>query len=105
MASPITGLIFGVLDGWLRVLDPATGLPLRIPDEERAARIAAEHRWQAAERHAEREARRAEREEQARREAEQHAEREQQARRAAEARLAALEAQLRSLQERRDEAT
>ena len=89
IASPVTGLIFGIVDGWLRVIDPATGLPLSIPDEEREARIAAEQRWEGAER--------------ARDAAEERARREEQGRLAAEARIAALEAQLRSIQERGDQ--
>ena len=96
VASPVTGLIFGILDGWLRVIDPATGVPLRIPDEERAARIATERRWEAAER-----ARDAE--ERARLAAEERARQEAQARLAAEARLALLEAHLRTLEERGDQ--
>jgi len=106
IASPVTGLIFGILDGWLRVIDPATGVPLRIPDEERAARIAAERRWEAAERARDAAEERARREEQARLAAEQaqgsaeeRARQELQARLVAEARLAAAEAQLRSLRE------
>ena len=95
VASPVTGLIFGILDGWLRVIDLATGVPLRIPDEERAARIATERRWEAAER-----ARDAE--ERARLAAEERARQEAQARLAAEARLALLEAHLRTLEERGD---
>ena len=145
IASPVTGLIFGIVDGWLRVIDPATGLPLRIPDEEREARIAAERRWEAAERARDAEARarlaaeeRARQEAEARLAAEEHARREAQGRLSAEraqfaaeertreeaearlaaeerarqevevrlaagARIAALEAQLRSLQERVDQ--
>jgi len=106
IASPVTGLIFGILDGWLRVIDPATGVPLRIPDEERAARIAAERRWEAAERARDTAEERARREEQARLAAEQaqgsaeeRARQEVLARLVAEARLAAAEAQLRSLRE------
>ena len=113
IASPVTGLIFGVVDGWLRVIDPATGVPLRIPDEEREARIAAELRWEAAERArdaaeqgrlaAERARGAAEErtreEERARGAAEERARQEERARVAADARIAALEAQLRSLQE------
>ena len=106
IASPVTGLIFGILDGWLRVIDPATGVPLRIPDEERAARIAADRRWEAAERARDAAEERARREEQARLAAEQaqgsaeeRARQELQARLVAEARFAAAEAQLRSLRE------
>ena len=96
IASPVTGLIFGVLHGWLRVIDPATGVPLRIPDEERAARIAAEQRVRM-----EAQARLAA--ERARDAAAEHARREEQARLAAEARLATLEAHLRTLEERGDQ--
>ena len=131
IASPVTGLIFGIVDGWLRVIDPATGMPLRIPDEEREARIAAERRWEAAERarDAEGRARLAAEErtreeararlaaeertrqeaqgrlaaERARLAAEERTREEAEARLAAGARIAALEAQLRSLQERGDQ--
>ena len=96
IASPVTGLIFGILDGWLRVIDPATGMPLRIPDEEREARIAAERRWEAAERARDAEKR-------ARLAAEERTRQEERARLAAEARIASLEAQLRSVQEQGDQ--
>ena len=96
IVSAVTGLIFGIVDGWLRVIDPATALPLRIPDEERAARIAAEQRWEAAEQRWEAAVR-------ARDAAEERTRREEQGRLAAEARIAALEAQLRSIQERGDQ--
>ena len=120
VASPATGLAIEIVDGWLRVRDPETGELCPIPDEERAARIAAElarrqaeqravreeqarqeaeSRLQAAELRAERAELRAERETQARLEAEQ---REKRARLATEARLAVVEAQLRSLLEQRN---
>jgi len=98
IASPVTGLVIEIVDGWLRVRDPATGELCPIPDEERAARIAAELARGRAEQRAVREEQarqeaelRAEHEEQARREAEQRAMREEQARREVEARLRAAE--------------
>ena len=33
IASPVTGLIFGIVDGWLRVIDPASGSPYPTPEE------------------------------------------------------------------------
>jgi len=124
IASPVTGLVIEIVDGWLRVRDPATGELCPIPDEERAARIAAERARDAAERaraNAEEYARRegqgrlaveerARQEEQARLQeeqgrlaAEERARQEEQGRLAAGARIAALEAQLRSLQGRGDQ--
>ena len=103
IASPVTGLIFGIVDGWLRVIDPATGVPLRIPDEERAARIAAERARDAAERARGSAEEYARREEQARLAAEERARQEEQGRLAAGARIATLEAQLRSIHGRRDQ--
>jgi len=71
--SPALGLELRVVGSWLRVIDPATGLPYLTPEEERQAHLAAE---------------------QARIEAETLAEQEAAARRAAEERATRLEAEL-----------
>jgi len=53
--SAVLGLEIRVMDGWLRLVDPATAQPVPIPDdlavlaEEKAARVAAEQRALAAE--------------------------------------------------------
>jgi hypothetical protein len=75
--SPLLGAYLRVVGPWLRLIDPATGLPISVPDEELAARRAAEKRARRAEEEAEREA-------QARAEAEKAVERETLARAAAE---------------------
>lgn len=86
MQSPLLGLELRVVDGWLRVIDPATGQPVPSVDEEHDALLAAEL-------HAEREhaalmeaQARAEREWLARQGAEAQVEREQLARQEAEMR-------------------
>ena len=61
VASPVTGLVIEIVDGWLRVRDPATGELCPIPDEERAARIAAELAHRQAEQRAVRGSKRARR--------------------------------------------
>jgi Uma2 family endonuclease len=47
--SPLLGTELRVIEQWLRVIDPATGEPLPIPEEIEAARQAAEEQRQAAE--------------------------------------------------------
>jgi hypothetical protein len=89
--SPLLGAYLRAVGPWLRLIDPATDLPISVPDEELAARRAAEERAQRAEEEAEREAQararaeeEAEREAWARAEAEKAVERETLARAAAE---------------------
>ena len=80
IASPLLGLELRLVEGWLRVIDPATGQAYPTPREEREARLAEREA-----RLAEREARLAEREARLAEEA---------ARRAAEAQNARLQAAL-----------
>jgi Uma2 family endonuclease len=80
--SPLLDLELRVIDSWLRVIDPATGLPFLTPEEERQAHLAAAER-------AAHEARAREEAETARKEAEA-------AHMAAEERAAPLEAELRA---------
>ena len=98
---------------WLRVLDPATGEPIPVPDEqvhlEQQARLEAEQWAYDAEQHAlaEQQARyaaesRAEQQEQARHVAEERASAEEQARRAAEERARTAEAALAALLAQRE---
>ncbi|MBI2190915.1 MAG: Uma2 family endonuclease [Planctomycetes bacterium] len=97
LRSEVTGLELGVLDGWLRLYDPATGERLLTPEEEAAA-----HREEARARCAEAEARlRAEeergREAEARLKAEQAVLKAEQARQAAVAESARLALELERL--------
>jgi Uma2 family endonuclease len=84
IVSPLLGLELRVVQGWLRVINPATGEPYPSPREQQAQLLAAERRaWQEA---------------QLRKEAEAHAARESQARAAAEA-LATEQTQARAAAE------
>jgi hypothetical protein len=97
--SPILSRELRVAADWLRVIDPATGAPYPLPEEEVAARLEAEHRAAAevaarleAERHAAAEVA-------ARLVAERHAEEEAGGRRQAEEELARLRAELARLRD------
>jgi hypothetical protein len=82
MVSPLLGLELRVVDGWLRVINPTTGLPYPSPQEQHAQLVAVERRsWQDAERRKQAE--------EARQTAEAQAAAEMSARQVAEARAAA----------------
>ncbi len=112
--SELLGTELRVIGRWLRVIDPATGMPLPIPAElemrarqEEQARQQAEARAEQEERareqaeaHAEQAEARAEQEEQARKQAEARAQQEAQARQEAEAALREALAELARLRDR-----
>jgi Uma2 family endonuclease len=90
IVSPLLGLELRVVDGWLRVINPTTGLPYPSPQEQHAHLLATERRaWQEAERRKEAE--------EARQAAEARVSEEAAARQAAEAR--ALDAEARATEE------